>query len=262
MQHDKQIKKKENMLPQEDTTTQTFATYLAKQYIVKKGLTYGTVPEAAALAEACDIVLTGTDGLNFQIICIIDRESHPEKKFTMTAKEVSEIGKQCLKYAGKISSAQMPVMIHVMEVANGKSGASTRLKNFKKESLFSKCHLIAWSIDTASATVWTNAPLNGRFIGRTMIEQLLREPRAADADLQPAELTVQENAGRPFVTYALLALLAAVFGAELFYAVQPSTGMLTPGIRTLVAFGGLNYSLVVQQGEWYRIFTAASYTWR
>ena len=42
----------------------TFAEYLARYYTGRKGFEPGTVSEAAALAQACDIVLTRHDGVS------------------------------------------------------------------------------------------------------------------------------------------------------------------------------------------------------
>ncbi len=61
---------------------------------------------------------------------------------------------------------------------------------------------------------------------------------------------------RPLLTYAMLALFAAVFLAEV---VVPggSQDEFTPDIGTLVAMGGVSRSLVERSGEWHRLFTAA-----
>ncbi|MEO6920771.1 MAG: rhomboid family intramembrane serine protease [Collimonas sp.] len=235
----------------------TFAVYLAKQYMAKKGLVIGTVPEASALAEASDIILTGMSAMSFQIICIIDCEANPGRQFKMAPEAVEEIGKQCRKYSGSINGSKMPVSIQIMEIGKQPIGDPdrARLKGFKRRSVFSKAVLSTWIIDSASATVWTNAPFNGRMVGRSFIEQMMREPRVGDAMMRPLEATVQIP-GRPWLTYGLLAILAAVFAAEQIYAVAPSSGLLAPSVQTLVALGGLTYDKVVQGGEWYRIFSA------
>jgi rhomboid protease GluP len=51
-------------------------------------------------------------------------------------------------------------------------------------------------------------------------------------------------------------VLAAVFAAEIVYGIGPWTDLLQPTITTLVAFGGLTQNLVLQSGEWYRLFSA------
>jgi rhomboid protease GluP len=59
----------------------------------------------------------------------------------------------------------------------------------------------------------------------------------------------------PFVTFALIIVLGLIYWAELSFAVQPD-GEFAPGLHSLAAFGALNGSLVLQSGEWWRMFTA------
>jgi len=237
--------------------TDTFAVYLAKQYIAKKGFTVGTVPEASALAEECDIILTGLTAMNLQLICMVDCEANPGKRFTMSPSAVEEIGQQCLKYSGAINGSKMPVSIQIMEIGKRPIDNSDRdrLKGFKRRSIFSKAVLSAWIIDSSAGSVWSNAAFNGRMIGRLFIEQMIREPRADDSTMQPVVAAVQ-NPGVPFLTYGLMATLAAVFAGEHIYGIGPSSGLLTPSVQTLVALGGLTYNKVFQSGEWYRVFSA------
>jgi rhomboid protease GluP len=60
----------------------------------------------------------------------------------------------------------------------------------------------------------------------------------------------------PWLTFAILGLLAAVFAAELVFAIEPARGLLEPGARTLLALGGLQYVATVGSDEWYRMFLA------
>ena len=60
----------------------------------------------------------------------------------------------------------------------------------------------------------------------------------------------------PWLTFAILALLAAVFAAELAFTIEPAHGFLEPGARTLLALGGLQYVATVGSDEWYRMFLA------
>jgi rhomboid protease GluP len=238
------------------SATQTFATYLAKQYIVKKGFRPGTVPEANALMSAADVVLTLSDGMRFEIVCIVDREKNAGRRFAIARDALEEIGRSCLKYAGKMGRTQLPVTLHVVEVGALDAADRARLKAYKRKGFFSKAVLVGWAVDPAAGTVWTNAPFNGRMIGRGFIERLLREPRESDADMRSAP-ALPERARFPLLTCALLAVLAAVFAAEIEYGIEPWTGLLKPGVRTLVAFGGLYPELVLKSGEWWRLLTAA-----
>jgi len=239
-----------------DTAGESFATYLAKHYIARKGYREGTVPEAGALGAACDIVLTLTNGLSMDVICIVDREAHPEKTFGLSREALDEIGQRCLKYSGTVSGSKMPVTFQVMEVGPGPLLLEDRLRleSLKRKSLRSKVMLTSWKLDTTAGTAWTNAPFGG-FLVRRPIERLLRAPRVADADLRPAQVALARDRF-PLLTVAMLAVLAAVFACELIYGVEPWSGLLAPNIRTLVALGGLNKTLVLQSGEWHRIFSA------
>jgi rhomboid protease GluP len=64
------------------------------------------------------------------------------------------------------------------------------------------------------------------------------------------------KAGPPWLTYALLAAIIGVFIGELAFGLDEPDGMLQPSIRTLAAMGASNYTFVVTNGEWYRVFAA------
>lgn len=233
----------------------TFAEYLAKYYVGRKGFAPGAPPEAAALAETCDIVLTRSDGLALQMICIVDREANPQKSFGLAAQALLAIGEQCLKYTGKVSGSKMPVTFQVMEV--GPIAADrARLAPLKRKSALSKVQPTAWSLNTADGTVWTNAPLGGVFQGRRALERLMREPRVPDAELERSPVALARERF-PLLTMAMLAVLAAVFACEIAFGIGEWTKLLAPSLQTLVAFGGLNRVLVVESGEWQRLFSAA-----
>ncbi len=238
-----------------DTAGETFATYLAKYYVGRKGFSPGTVPEAEALTDACDIILTLADGMTLKVICIVDRETHPQKTFGLSREELNRIGKECLKYTGSVSGAKMPATFQIMEVGPEPPSEEDRrrLEVFKRESLTSKVILTAWKLDTTSRTVWTNGEPG--FFDRRSVKRLLSEPRLADAELMQPEV-VFERERFPAVAVALLVVLAAIFVCELAFGVRPWSGALEPSIETLVALGGLNRTLVLESGEWYRIFSA------
>ncbi len=60
----------------------------------------------------------------------------------------------------------------------------------------------------------------------------------------------------PVLIWALLAVLAAVFAVELLLGVDHGGSSLEPSVTTLIALGGLNGTLVLHDGEWYRLFSA------
>jgi len=92
-----------------------------------------------------------------------------------------------------------------------------------------------------------------------MLKRLLAsspQDRARLAESRPlAALPLRER--KPFLTFALLGVLAAVFVAEFVFPATPATGFWTPSVSTLVALGALAKPLVLGQGEWHRLLTAA-----
>jgi rhomboid protease GluP len=233
----------------------TFCTYLARQLIAKKGFVPATFPEAAALGGRCDIVLARFDGVSLTIACLVDRDASPDKMFGLSVAEVEAAGKACIRHAARLGNGKMPIGIHIYEVGPAESNQRQRLAAYKRPSWTSKVVPSAWIVDTGSGAVWSNAPFGGVLKGRRFIEKLLRSPRAPEADLQAPEVAVAPPAF-PWLTCAILAALAAVFAAELIYGIGASTGLLQPSVATLIAFGGLMRSLVVQSGEWFRLLSA------
>ena len=60
----------------------------------------------------------------------------------------------------------------------------------------------------------------------------------------------------PVLIWALLGVLAAVFTVELLFGVDHGGSAFEPSVGTLIALGGLNGTLVLHDGEWYRLFSA------
>jgi rhomboid protease GluP len=235
----------------------TFCSYLAKQFIAKKGYDVANIPEARRLYEICDIVLARSDGYSFGLLCMVDREARPNATFSMSADELKAIGKACLKYAGSVNGRKMPVSVAVLEAGPGSIDQPERLEHFKRSSLFAKVHPSAMAVDTTSGEVTfsNGGGLFSKGLYRGFVEQLLAAPREADADLQPPTVIIAESSP-PWLTMAILTGLAAIFAAEIVYGIGPWTDLLQPSITTLVAFGGLSPALVLQDGEWYRLLAA------
>jgi rhomboid protease GluP len=90
-------------------------------------------------------------------------------------------------------------------------------------------------------------------------DKLEGAPPSASAQLEapPAPANDAMRTRRtPWLTFAILGLLAAVFASELVFAIEPARGHLEPGVRTLLALGGLQYAATVGSDEWYRMFLA------
>jgi rhomboid protease GluP len=236
---------------------QTFCTYLAKQFIARKGFGVPQIPELQKLAASSDIVLAYSDGYSLTILCMVDREKTPDRIFTASTDDVEEVGKACLKYTGRVNSARMPVKIVIMEVGPGAADQRQRLGRFARSWLLSKVVPSAMTVDTASGTVWSSSKtwLSGGGY-QDFIATLLASPRESDADLTPPVVLIAP-ASFPILTTALLAVLVAVFGAEIAYGTTGGpAGSLEPSMRTLVAFGASVPDLVLKSGEWYRLFSA------
>ena len=236
--------------------SQTFCIYLARQFIAKKGFEVARAPELEPLAAASDVVLTQSDGYTFSILCMIDREAYPGKIFNLDVEELREIGEACLKYAGKVGRRKMPVSIGIIEVGPGSAQQKLRLDPLRRSSPLAKVVPFAMTVDTRSGEVWSNSGnwfTKGPHHG--FVEKLLAAPYEADADLMPPTVTVAPSSF-PVLTTAILAVLFAVFAAEILYGIGPWTKALEPTIATLVAFGGLSHDLVLQSGQWYRLFSA------
>ena len=247
---------RESHFGQPEIPHEPFSTYLAKQFIAKKGFEPESVPEAEKLAAVSDIVLTQSDGYTFTILCMIDRETHPDAVFELDVEEVRRIGEACLQYTGEINRAKMPVFIRVMEIGPGSADQQQRLKLFKRSSLKAKVVPSAMIVDTASGQVWnSDKTWVSKGVYHGFVEKLLAAPREADEDLAPPIIVVAQPSF-PILTAAILAVLFAVFAAEIGYGIGPWSKLLQPTIATLVAFGGLAQSLVLQSGEWYRLLSA------
>ena len=241
---------------QPEIPSDTFCTYLARQFIAKKGFEIASVPEVGELAASGNILLTYSDGYSFTILCMIDRETYPDATFDLDVDKVRRIGEACLQYTGRVNRTKMPVSIRIMEIGPGSADQQQRLKLLKRSSLMSKVIPSAMIVDTTSGEVWNSDKTwisKGGYHG--FVEQLLAAPREADADLTP-QVVATAPASFPILTAVMLAVLAAVFAAELVYGIGPWTNALEPTIATLVAFGGLSKNLVLQSGEWYRLLSA------
>ncbi len=233
----------------------TFCTYLARQLVAKQGYSVGMVAEAAPLAGSSDIALMHHDGYGLTLACLIDRETNPGKTFDLTPEAVTDIGKACLQYTGQIQRAKMPVKILIMEVGPQDGTARERLSRYRPSGIFSKVQTSGWVVDAENKTVWNNT-LFGRFSPpSSFVRKLMDAPREQElvAPTRPAA-AVHVDPGFPYLTTAIIAVLCAIFAAEIVFGVGPWTGLLQPSIPTLLAFGGI-YRPLILQGEWLRLFS-------
>ncbi len=233
-----------------------FAAYLVKYLIAKERYHIGTVPEALALQSVADIVLSRTDGLSLYITAIVDRERNPDRRFFIDRQQLDAIGAACAKYCGSVGRTKLPVVVNIIEIAATPpdDADKARLGIYRKASYNARFVPQAWVLSTGDHSVWSSAGLAGRLqSGR--YRRLMRAPRLSDAALEASGAPAVQPAGRPVVTFALLAVFVLVFLAEQIFQVGESDGFLAPGVETLAALGGLQRTLVLDDGEWYRLLT-------
>lgn len=238
----------------------TFCTYLARQFIGKRGFSQSVPAEAAPLAEHCDILLSNSDGFTTTLLCLVDREAHPGKIFDMAPEQVAAVGRECLKYTARIYGSRMPVIVQIMEVGPSEADASQRARLWHfKPRWFAKVQPAGWVIDPAKKELWTNARFGGRAAGASFIRGLLQKPREDVSLLRapvttPAVATMAESEF-PYLTVSIIAVLCALFAAEIIFGIGPATGLLQPSIATLIAFGGISKAYIVDEGQWTRLFS-------
>ena len=230
----------------------TLSTYLARQFIAKRGFAPCDIPEAAPLAAHCDHLLSYADGNSLTIMAVVDRETHPGKTFDMSPEATAEIGRACLKQTGSSYLSQDLVALMIMEVGPQDEGQRSRLSHIKASGLFSKMQPSGWIVDPQQKTVWTNARFGSLSPYRRFIHKMMTSPREQIAP--PQTVAVDLTPRFPYLTVAIIAVLCAIFAAEIAFGVSPWTGMLQPSIATLLAFGGI-YRPLVMQGEWFRLFS-------
>ena len=236
----------------------TFCTYMARQLIGKRGFSENVFPEAAPLAAHCDMLLSSSDGYSASLTCLVDREAHPGKTFDMTPDEVKAIGTECLKYSGSVYGNKLPLALQIMEVgpSDADPGQRARLSLFKG-GWFSKVQPAGWTIDPTKKELWTSARFGGRTAGSKFIRELMAKPREDVSQLQPPPVVAASTAemGFPYLTAAIIAVLCALFFAEVAFGIGPVTGLLQPSIETLAAFGGIYRPLIINGGQWTRLFS-------
>ena len=237
--------------------TETFCAYLAKQFMAKRGFVPSQNPATAALAGQCDILLSYFDGYSHTLLCLVDREAHPEKIFDLSADAVTAIGNEYRKETSKTHRGKKPVVIQIVEVGPASADASQRERLSRyKSGWFSRVQASGWIVDPTAASLWTNAHFGGRLHGASFIRKLLTSPREQVAALQAPAVAAEIAPGFPYLTAAIIAVLCVLFAGEVMFGVGPWTNLLQPSIATLIAFGGLYRPLVVDSGEWWRLFSA------
>ena len=236
---------------------ETFAAYFVKHLVGRQGYGAANLKELEPLAKLCDYLVVRTDGVRLAVTAIIDREAHPDKTFPVTPDIVQSVAEACLIHTGHVGRHKMPVILRVYEIGARiiDTAATDRLAPYKKRDRGSKVALSAWLLDTTLKQAWTNMRLAG--LGpRQATERLLRSARLSQVQLEPRRLAIATTRRPPAFTLSLIALLCVIFGVEVDLSLDKLGGFLAPSLRTLAAMGGVGRSLVLDSGQWWRIFTA------
>ena len=137
-----------------------------------------------------------------------------------------------------------------------------RLKPLRSISPLSKVLISAVAAGPSTRELWTNAAPTARamllFIRGLMNQprgDFMTNPRLASTGTMPKPHPVLQSARPLVLTYGLLAALLAVFACEYAFRIGPISGV-APGINTLAALGALDKALVVEDGQWWRLFSA------
>lgn len=233
----------------------TFAVHFANDQVARRGYQFVDVPELRPLAAACDYLLVRTDGLEFKVIAIVDRDARETTRFTLPVAELQAIGEACLGYTGTVSGQKVPVSISVYEI--GGEGDATeaidRLAQYR--GLRSRVRMDSWLMDTTAKRVWTNKPFAA--LGwKQSAERMLRSPRFIETGAQPTVVGIGDDGSIPRLTYTLIGLLVLIFGLEALRSGTGGQSWLAPSASALSAFGGLTRWAVLDQREWWRLITA------
>jgi rhomboid protease GluP len=266
--------------PAPDTAADTAAVYLARCLIADHGYVPGHVPEAAPLAEACDVILTGGDGVGLIIACIIDRDAAPrpanptgveaigreaaDRRFELPPERVDEIAAACRHHVGRVHGVRDAVTVEIWEIGAGLPGAGDRERleayTFRRRD-HDGVNVKTYAVDSTPGRDGATFSTAGDSPRRApWIRQVMTEPRRSRAELAAGLAARQRTASRfqttPFATLALLLAFAVLFVVELAWTVLPAPSFGSPSLATLVSLGALERGQV-EHGEWWRMLTCA-----
>lgn len=238
---------------------ESFAAYLARYLRAKRGFHTTVPPDAEALVPACDLVLVRAIQNVVSVACIVDRDARPDARFGLSPRDAAAVVRRCVDARGGTGKRRRLVSLTIYEVGGevAISGAERRLEEYRIERTFGRLPVVQLVlVDPWRGLVLDNARrVFGRAFAFGWLRKLVTEPRLTPMDLAPP--SIAGDVGRtPVLTIALLVALATVFTAETLFPVEPWTGTLHATVRTLLAFGGVDHALVVDEGQWWRMVTA------
>jgi rhomboid protease GluP len=220
---------------------ETFAAYLARHYIERRQFTRSSTPETAPLHRACDFVLTRQQGPRLAIVCIVDLQAHPHGAVELTWQTLAEVGELCRRASNGAAASIVTFELLEIGVEAPTRADCERLRNLSRQLTLANASLIAWRLDTVAGTAWISTRAAGLIFGRYGMERLMS----------------RAHERLPIVTLSLLLVCALVFAYEVSAGVAPWSRSFAPNVSVLTSLGALERSLVAQQGEWYRVLSAA-----
>ncbi|CAM5764055.1 hypothetical protein LMIY3S_01018 [Labrys miyagiensis] len=232
------------------TAREPFARYYARYLVARKGYKLGVVPVAQELLQHCDYVLTSANGNSLSIIGIVDRESERAKTFDMQPADLARVARET------VEAQRTPIMlrISIVEIGSFEVDKASRAHLAAYKGRGKGYRTVAIGVDTVARRAWPLPPFGRRFSLAGQVERLMKAPRLSVTDLAGPQLAL--SFGRPIFTFVLMALLVAVFICEQAFGIGKAGSLAAPTLATLQTLGGLSYPLVMEAGQWWRIFTA------
>jgi rhomboid protease GluP len=240
----------------------TPALYLARCFTADLGFVAGHVEEAALLAEACDYTVCGGTRDGLTIVCIVDRDRDPARRFTMPPERVDEVAAAC-RHHTRTMGVRDAVIVEIWELGAGVPDADDRerLERYTfRDNTPARVDVMTFAVDTAGDALGDMVSTAGDSLRReAWIRKILEEPRRSP-DLLRAQAAQHHELARahrrPVVPLALLAAFAVMYLLSLVWTVMPNSSELSPGVGTLLALGALHHGRV-DDGEWWRVLTYA-----
>jgi rhomboid protease GluP len=181
--------------------------------------------------------------------------------FTMSREQLLSLGRSCLKYTGSVNGVKMPVSFRIHLLAQGAPSAAEQEQwSALQKSLpgRDKVTIDIFHLDIDSGQVWSAGWARGLLRGRRRLEAFVRSPQPHSDLLEPVTAVMPQSKRFALATALLLGVLTLLFALEHWVKLGGKTsGLLGLDVHTLLAMGGMNGQSVSQQGQWYRLLTAA-----
>lgn len=222
--------------------------YMAKRYILEKNYTllvsreekeqsdasgegaeplfsslpFENFPELMPLKAYFEMILVRSDGMWFYVLCLKKNDGNSGISPELTLEKLTEIGRNCLKYTGKMNHTKLPVFLEIWEVFNGQfpSGDFSHLKNLRKTAFGSgeeeKVSIRCRAIDFKTGRVWSNYFILTRWLTDLDVKRLIREHNMSDKVLYE-EMKKSQIKIIPVIIGVLLSLVCA-YTVRYFFA--------------------------------------------